>query len=340
MTFLAGIIASVVVSGLVVSTGPVPEAEKAEYLDWGANHVTVWQADEAYYWDGIPTTVWVDADGCGLTWQRTQNCQWDSTSAVHASTDEGTLDSVVRRQVGDEPSSVEAVPTVTEAEYTNFSYWAPLAHDQWPDLEMPGIMASYQGDHFTTSEYLIRDDAHWRVLEFFRGEAIEHDQTWGVYLNGYIGYETEFEADHTPAELREHAYGALAFGATEFVWFTYAFGPSGHEEATQGGGSIITDGIGWDRGPHWETTKGINLGLRYLGSHLGESQGISWSEDRIEGTFASGTLLVARTDAETEVDGWLIRPNGTSFEASGTVALTQGDTYLVADSPLDSLVMM
>lgn len=339
MTIITSIIASVVVSGLVVSTGPVTAEQKADYLEWGANHVTVWQADEAAYWDGIPTTVWVDAEGCGLTWQRTQNCGWDSPSAVQAAVGGGTLDSVVRRQVGDEPSRVDLVPSVTEGEYTNFSYWAPLAHEQWPDLEMPGIMDTYQGDHFTTSEYLIRDDYHWVVLEFFRDHAIEHDQTWGVYLNGYRGYETDFTANHTQGELREHAYGALAFGATEFIWFTYAFGPNGHEEAVQGGGSIITDGIGWEHGPHWQTTQGINLGLRYLGSHLGDSEGLSWSEDRIEGTFASGTLLVAREAIEAEVDGWLIRPNGTSYEAHGAVEMEQGDTYLVADSPLDSLVM-
>lgn len=339
MTFIATMLASIIVSGLVVSTGPVPDEAKADYLDWGANHVTVWQADEAPYWEGIPTTVWTAPNGCGHTWQHDLNCEWDSPSAIRASTG-GSLDSVVRRQVGDEPGKDPYDIEDTTSQYTNFSYWAPLAHDEWPDLVMPGIMDAYEGTHFTTSEYLLRDDAHWMVLEFFRSKAHENGQTWGVYLNGYIGYETDMKPDHTAAELREHAYGALAFGAREFIWFTYSFGPNGHKEATQGGGSIITDGIGWDKGVHWETTKGINGGLTYLGGHLGESEGISWSEDRIEGTFASGTLLVARTDIEAEVDGWLIRPGGISFEAEGTVTMTQGDTYLVAETPLDSLVMM
>lgn len=317
-------IATIIISGLVVSTGPVDDAQRQEYLDWGANHVHVWQADEAHHWDGIPTTVWVTEDGESLQWDRS-TADWERT------------ENVVREQVGDEPSDEPYAIDDPDTQYTNFSYWAPLADGNEPHLVMPDLMDAYQGDHFTTSEYLIRDDAHWRVLEFFRDHAIEHDQTWGVYLNGYVGYETNFTPNHQPGELREHAYGALAFGASEFVWFTYSFGPRGHDEAVQGGGSIITNGIGWERGPHWETTQAINHGLRFLSARLGAQNGLSWDEDLIEGTYSQGRLLVGRNGSEASVDGWLIRPNGVAFEVDdASITLDAGEVYLEADTPLDS----
>lgn len=321
------VLAAIIVSGLVVSTGPVPAAAQADYADWGANHVHVWQADESAYWD-MPTTVWVDADGCGLHWDREPRCDHDLP------------DTVVRRQVGDEPG-VEPFPIGDpQEEYTNFSYWAPLAHDALPHEAMPRIMDAYGGTHFTTSEYLIRDDAHWRVIDFFAEHARDHGQTWGVYLNGYSGYETDFTMDHTAAELREHAYGALAYGAREFVWFTYAFGPDGHEEARQGGGSIITEDGTWARGPHWATTREINHGLLFLSSRIGTAQDTLLTDSFIEGTFATGQLLVGRTDGvEVAVSGWLIRPSGTAFYADGTITLDQGETYLIADTSLGAMEM-
>lgn len=308
------------VGGLVVSTS----VDQDEYRAWGANGVVLWEAEDAVEWT-LPTVVWLTEDGMGQVALPTGERRYGPVALPST---------VVGVQQGDEPyEPLSGRLSASVPVWTNFSYWAPMAKGEVVDMEaaLDPILAAYEGDRLSVSEYLLTEQ-RLVTLAYFRRWALEKDIPLWQYLNAYRGYETQGKASQTLSDYRWSAFTGQAAGATGHVWFAYAIGP-GHPEATKWGGSTL------DLPEHWEWTRSVNLSLRRFSRLLDgrTSTSFTWNDDLVVGAFGVWvTMLVNnRTDPLTvEVECGL---RSTGQRVTGLVTLDPGDAVIDYRCVLDLL---
>lgn len=291
--------------GLVVSMGEPPANVVERYADFGGNVIMLWEAEEAQYWADYPAIVWATGDGRQINdpLAKGDPTTWQALELAR---------NVVAVQVSDEPMPeamsdhplYKPVPQrlgLPVSEFTNFSYWSPwelVRHSTGnPKPYLDEMLAQYQGDRVMQSEYNLVTQSHLDALAYFRRKALELGLPYWQYLNAYIGWETEFQPVHSPSDLAWSAFAGAVMGYSGHIWFAYQFGPVGHDEAIQGGGSVLYEAPGeWTETSNWQIVADINRALLAFSQQLapmvstdvcwGRSCGFSSSQPLVVGSFA------------------------------------------------------
>ena len=301
------------VGGLVVST----DVDQGAYVEWGANGVVLWEAEDTADWS-LPTVVWLTDDGLGQVALPDGSRRYAQVTLP---------ESVVGVQQGDEPyEPVGPRLPLDVPVWTNFSYWAPMAAGS-VDMEaaLDPILAAYEGDRLSVSEYLLTEQ-RLVVLDYFRRWAKKKDIDLWQYLNAYRGYETNGEASHTLSDYRWEAFIGQAVGAKGHVRFAYAIGP-GHPEATRWGGETLS------LPDHREWTASVNRSLRRFSRLLnGTPITFTWDDNLVVGNFGTATMLVNNhhgddtTTVAVDIDGCAVSSSGQHLV--GQVELQPGDAIV------------
>lgn len=337
---ILSLILSTSVGGLVVSAGDPPTDTIDGYHDFNANMVMLWEAEEAAAWAPWPAVVWVAETG-----------QIDDPVGRQVVPFRTPPANVFGFQVGDEPQ--QTVPDLSIApglRWTNFSYWAPGVENPEPVLDE--MLTGYEGDLISVSEYNLTP-VRLHVLAYFREQALELGIPYWQYLNAYAGWETGFEPSHAFSDLAWSAFTGQAFGYTGHIWFAYNIAPEGHQEATQGGGSIF-HGLGsWDRTEAYGDAALINAALLRFGETLHDgpvdwvSTSIETTPDLVRGQFGPWAEMIVNNhhtytgDTQTvTVDiperMQVLRMDGTVTDG-GSIDIPAGGAVVVTDPILATL---
>jgi len=321
----------VVVGGLVVSMGEPPADVVERYADFGGNVIMLWEAEEAQYWPDYPAIVWATGSG-GQVNDPLRKLEPDQPPLELAR-------NVVAVQVVDEPMPeamsdhplYKPVPQrlgLPVGEFTNFSYWSPyeLVRKSGGSTEpyLNEMLAKYQGDRVMMSEYNLVN-IHLDILAYFRRKALEMGLPYWQYLNSYSGYETGMQPVHSPSDLAWSAFAGAVMGYSGHIWFAYQFGSVGHDEAIQGGGSVLYEAPGeWTETPNWQIVADINQALLAFSQRLAPmtSTEVCWGGGC--GFSSSQRLVVGSFVDESGQEWWGILNSNHSFtgsEESATVTM-------------------
>ena len=275
------------IGAITVSSDQPPAAVVERYDDFNADFMMVWEAHEAAYWAPHDVVAWVDGEGRTV----------DVTPEGRVRTNDSLAANVIAVQVGDEPRRRDEVPGADLRNqfpvpaHTNFSYWAPLARDRWPDQETPHILAAYSdADRLSVSDYL-HTPAHLDVLLLYRRHCLRYGMECWTYLNAYDGQETDGHTQ-TASDLRWTANVALTLGYDGVIWWAYNIYPrpefpENHVGAVSHGGALLHDLETWDETPYWQIVADINATLHTQSAALDghPSTAVTVRRDLITGEF-------------------------------------------------------